>query len=62
MFVKYYYNTPHSQAYFSLRVCKISIPHLKTVNSHIYKTIYLAYTMYQIPYMTICSKYNVITE
>jgi len=62
MFATYFYNTPHRQAHVSFGVCKISISHLKIVNLHIYKTIYTTYTIYQIPYMTMCSKYNVITE
>jgi hypothetical protein len=44
MFEKYFYNTPHRQAYVSFMVWKIPIPHLKIVNSHISKTIYPAYS------------------
>jgi len=40
MFVTYFYNTRHRQAYVLFRICKISISHLKIVNSNIYKTIY----------------------
>jgi len=47
MSVTYFYNTHHRQAYVSFRVCKISISHLKMVNSHIYKTIYAA--IYNVP-------------
>jgi len=42
MFVTYFYNTSHRQNYVLFRVNKLSISHLKTVNFHIYKTIYTA--------------------
>jgi hypothetical protein len=61
MLEKYFYHTPHRQAYVSFRVCKISISHSKIVNPHIYKTINTTYIMYLI-YMTMCSKHNVITR
>jgi len=56
MFVTYFYNTPHRQAYVSFRAYKISISHLITVNVHIYKTVYTALysvsndNMFQIQY------------